>query len=46
MAYNDYLDHNSKKSIRKCAKEHGVIYESLRDRINRAKPKAQEAESR
>jgi hypothetical protein len=42
MAHNNYLDHNTSKktkSIRKCAREHGIIYETLRDRINRAKPK-------
>ena len=42
MAHDDYLEYNTSKktkSIRKYAREHGITYEILRDRINRAKPK-------
>ena len=42
MAYDDYLDHNTNKktkSIRKWAREYGIAHETLRDRINGAKPK-------
>ena len=49
MAHDDYLDHNTSKktkSIRKCAREHGIAYETLRDRINRAKPKEQDIAAR
>src|SRR6267154_2828968 len=49
MAHDNYLDHNTSKktkSIRKCAREHGIIYETLRDRINGAKPKEQDAVAR
>jgi hypothetical protein len=47
MAYNDFLDHNGDKSIRRVAAEHGLeSWETLRDRINGVKPKAIEAELR
>jgi hypothetical protein len=49
MAHDNYLDYNTSKktkSIRKCAREHGIIYETLRDRINGAKPKEQDAVAR
>ena len=49
MAHNDYLDYNTSKktnSIRKYAREHGIAYETLRDRINRAKPKEQDIAAR
>jgi lambda repressor-like predicted transcriptional regulator len=49
MAHNDYLDYNTNKktkSIRKCAREYGITYETLRDRINRAKPKEQDIAAR
>ena len=42
IAHDDYLEYNTSKktkSIRKCAREHEIIYETLRDRINRAKLK-------
>ena len=42
MAHDNYFDHNTSKktkSIRKCAREYRIIYETLRDRINGAKPK-------
>ena len=32
IAHNDYLDYNTSKktkSIRKCTREHGIIYETL-----------------
>jgi lambda repressor-like predicted transcriptional regulator len=49
MAHNDYLDSNTSKkakSIRKCAREHGIAYETLRDRINGAKSKEQDVVAR
>jgi lambda repressor-like predicted transcriptional regulator len=45
MAHNNYLDYNTSKktkSIRKYIREYGIAYETLRDRINRAKPKEQD----
>ena len=45
MAHDDYLDYNTSKktkSIRKCVREHRIVYETLRDRINGAKPKEQD----
>ena len=42
MAHNNFLDYNTSKktkSIRKYAREHGIIYEIFRDQINRVKPK-------
>ena len=49
MAHDDYLDHNTNKktkSIRKWARDHGIAYETLRDRINRAKSKEQDTAAR
>jgi undecaprenyl pyrophosphate synthase len=45
MAHDHYLDQNKKKSIRQVAREHGIRWEILRDRINGAKPKADAAMS-
>jgi hypothetical protein len=42
MAHNNYLDYNTSKktkSIRKGTREHEIAYETLRDRINKAKSK-------
>ena len=46
MAYDTFLDYNGGQSIRKTAREHGIPWETLRDRIKGAKTKAQDAESR
>lgn len=43
MAHDHYLDQNKKTSIRQVAREHGVRWETLRDRIKGAKPKAEVA---
>jgi hypothetical protein len=43
MAYDNYLNNNRKLSIRKIAREHGITWETLRDRIKGAKPKEQDA---
>jgi phosphoenolpyruvate carboxylase len=49
MAHNDYLEYNTSKktkSIRKCTREYRIVYETLRDRINGAKPKEQDTAAR
>ena len=46
MAWEAYIDSNGKLSIRKAAAQHGIQWERLRDRINGAKPRNKEAETR
>jgi hypothetical protein len=37
MAYNNYLEYNGDKGIWKIAREHGIPWQTLRDRIKGAK---------
>jgi hypothetical protein len=46
MAFDAWKDANDHLSIRKAARQHGIPWETLRDRIKGAKPKAVDVESR